>query len=173
MNRVRAFFLEEAAKCLTVLRSATQAGDRDVGRMHAAARQLRGSAQMARFGPVAAAAGRLERRLKGLVAAHGRWTDAVRAAVAREVAVVEAVVGAVEQGRIRPDERMEQRMDRNQGAASAEVAIEDLEYRGSAALDRAMALRDALEDAIVGAEPVGPILDELFDLIRLGMSERE
>jgi hypothetical protein len=48
------------------------------------------------------------------------------------------------------------------------VPIEDLEYRGRAALQRAESLRMPLEDAIIAGEPAGPILDELFDLIRLG-----
>ena len=48
------------------------------------------------------------------------------------------------------------------------VPIEDLEYRGRAALRRAEALRIPLEDAIDAGDPPGPIIDELFDLIRLG-----
>lgn len=48
------------------------------------------------------------------------------------------------------------------------VPIEDLEYRGRAALKRAEALRIPLEDAIAAGQPSGPIMDELFDLIRLG-----
>ena len=49
------------------------------------------------------------------------------------------------------------------------VRIEEIEYDGRAALERALELRPALEDAIVSESPAGPILDELFDLIRLGM----
>ena len=47
--------------------------------------------------------------------------------------------------------------------------MEELEYRGPAALERALELRAAIEDAVVSQAPVGPLLDELFDLIRLGM----
>lgn len=50
-----------------------------------------------------------------------------------------------------------------------EVAMEDLEYTPEAALTRALELRAPLEDGIVAEETVGPILDEIFDLIRLGM----
>lgn len=172
MSRVRAFFLEEAAECLATLKASMPAGGAEAGAWHGAARRLRGSAQVARYGPVAAAAGRLERRLKRLAGEPGPWTDAEAAAVAHEVGVVEAVVRGVEEGRIRPDERMEDRMEQNEDTAAIEVAIEELEYRGTAALDRAMDLRGALEDAIVEAQPIGPIMDELFDLIRLGMSDR-
>jgi hypothetical protein len=52
----------------------------------------------------------------------------------------------------------------------AEVPIDELEYAGRAALERALELRVALEDAIVAEEPVGGIIEELFDLIRLGMA---
>ncbi len=173
MTRVRAFFLEEAAECLADLRAALRVADADLGRFHGAARKLRGTAQVARYGPVAAAAGRLERRLKRVLDGQARWTEAVKAAVAQELAAVEAVVHAVEAGRIRHDERLEDTVEPNEDATADEVPIEDLEYRGSAALHRAMDLRATLEDAIVGADPVGPILDELFDLIRLGMSDRE
>ncbi|NIY07883.1 MAG: hypothetical protein GWN02_06210, partial [Gemmatimonadetes bacterium] len=47
------------------------------------------------------------------------------------------------------------------------VPVEELEYSGRTALDRAESLRSPLEDAIVNGDPPGPILDELFDLIRL------
>lgn len=50
-----------------------------------------------------------------------------------------------------------------------EIAIEELEYTSEAALARALELRTPLEDGIVAEETVGPILDEIFDLIRLGM----
>ena len=55
------------------------------------------------------------------------------------------------------DEREEERV----------VAIETLEYEPDAALDRARSLRRPLEQAIDAGHPTGPILDELFDLIRL------
>lgn len=48
------------------------------------------------------------------------------------------------------------------------VPIADLEYRGRAALERAGTLRIPLEDTLMAGQPPGPILDELFDLIRLG-----
>lgn len=50
-----------------------------------------------------------------------------------------------------------------------EIAIEELEYTSEAALARALELRAPLEDGIVAEDTVGPILDEIFDLIRLGM----
>jgi hypothetical protein len=66
-------------------------------------------------------------------------------------------------------ERMDASVDHETGGAPTEIPIDDLEYRGAAALQRALDLRTALEDGIVSGDPVGPILDEIFDLIRLGM----
>jgi hypothetical protein len=66
--------------------------------------------------------------------------------------------------------RSETVMDQQTDGAPATGEIVDigtLEYAGEAAVDRALALREPLEDAIVSEEPPGPILDELFDLIRL------
>lgn len=60
-------------------------------------------------------------------------------------------------------------MDEEQRPPLAEVAIEDLEYRGEAALARALELRSMLEETLLEDAPLSPILDELFDLIRLGM----
>jgi hypothetical protein len=54
-------------------------------------------------------------------------------------------------------------------ASAAEVPIAKLEYSARDALARALEPRAALEDGIVVADPVGPILDELFDLVRLGL----
>ena len=48
------------------------------------------------------------------------------------------------------------------------VPIERLEYRGPEALERAETLRLPLENALITGEAPGPIIDELFDLIRLG-----
>ncbi|HEY8469048.1 MAG TPA: Hpt domain-containing protein [Longimicrobiales bacterium] len=49
------------------------------------------------------------------------------------------------------------------------VPIEDLLYRGEAALRRALELRPAIERA-VGADPAArEVVEELFDLIRLGL----
>jgi hypothetical protein len=60
-------------------------------------------------------------------------------------------------------------MESQPGTAESEVAIEELEYQAHAALARAAELRAPLEAAIFDDQPVGPILDELFDLIRKGM----
>ena len=137
MNRVRAFFVEEATECLGALRSAltSEVPDRDA--LYAAARRLRGSAQVARFGGVAEEAEALERTLRD--AASGPLDGAV---TGPESAGDEVVTGV--------------------------VPIDTLEYRGAAALEQAGSLRKPLEDAIIEGDPPGGILDELFDLIRLG-----
>lgn len=64
---------------------------------------------------------------------------------------------------------MDGRSDDGSMEAGAEriVPIDALEYRGEAALGRALSLREPLEQAVAEGRPE-PILDELFDLIRLG-----
>ena len=68
-----------------------------------------------------------------------------------------------------PDE-VETSMDEEREGAvgSAEVVdLATLEYTAERALERALALREPLEDAIVSDDRPGPILDELFALIEL------
>ncbi len=49
------------------------------------------------------------------------------------------------------------------------VPVSRLEYAGRAALERALSLRPSLEEGLASEGGVGAILDELFDLIRLGL----
>ncbi len=167
MSRVRSFFVREAEECLDVLRGELARESMDVGTMHGAVRRFRGSAQMARFGALAEAAGTLERRLQSGSGAGPR--DELRREAGRALESLESGVEAVEDGRMEEDPRMEAGMqEQESGETEAVVAIETLEYRGQPALERALTLREALEDALVAEDPVGPVLDELFDLIRLG-----
>jgi hypothetical protein len=174
VSTVRAFFLEEAGECLGELKSCSAPARLDPRRAHAAARRLRGSAQLARYRPVADQARRLEARLKPLARqhagdGHAEEYPSLAGEVAALVAALERSVDDVRQGRIEREPRLEKEMDQAHEPAVVEVAIDELEYRGEAALARALDLRSALEDAILEDEPAGPILDELFDLIRLGM----
>jgi HPt (histidine-containing phosphotransfer) domain-containing protein len=153
MSRGRAFFFHEGA---------------DLGRLHAAARLLRGSAQLARYGAVAAVAQRLERQLKRQVEA-GTWGATETAAFREGVAAVAAAVQAAMDGTIPQDMRTTMSTESQGGDDAVEIAIEELEYAPKAALERALELRAPLEDGIVAEDTVGPILDEIFDLIRLGM----
>lgn len=170
MSRVRSFFLREATECLEAIRAELAREAPDPARTHAAARLLRGSAQMARYGALARQAGALESKLKPVVRGEHPWS-AESVAVARgQLAVLERAVEGVRSGRTEPDPRMEEgSMEEQHVEGDRVVPVEDLEYRGEAALARALELRPALEDAIVADEPVGPILEELFDLIGLGM----
>ncbi|HSH44948.1 MAG TPA: Hpt domain-containing protein [Longimicrobiales bacterium] len=158
MSRVRAFFLEEASECMRDARAGLDAGDHP--RLRSAVRRLRGSAQMARFGEVAEVAGTLEEAL-----GPGGDPD-----VAGALDRLDDLLGAVRVGELEQDLEPEKPME---GEGRAEnggmVEIEELEYRGRAALERALQLREAIEDAVVAEQPVGPILDELFDLVRQGM----
>lgn len=183
MTRGRAFFLREASECLGAAEGALQSEPVDLAAVHLAVRRFRGSAQMARFGALADTALELEERLRpyrgGSGAAADPSEDSVSDAsdeVRRTIRTVLDSLGreveAVRAGQLEEDPRMEAGME-EPGVSEATdglevVSIETLEYRGESALARALELREALEDAIVSQEAVGPILDELFDLIRLG-----
>jgi hypothetical protein len=166
MSRVRDFFLEEASTCLTALRSAT-ADQADVIRLYNAARLLRGNAQLARYGAIAVMAGQLERRLRPVAREQAPWTAALEAELAWRVRDLEQAILEVRDGLIQQDERKDM-TEEQKPAEMPEVPIDELEYTGNAALERALSLRTALEDGIVAGEPVGTLLDEVFDLIRLG-----
>jgi HPt (histidine-containing phosphotransfer) domain-containing protein len=162
---VRTFFLEEAAECLDVLRGAlSSGGDRRV--VHAAARRLRGSAQMARYGALAREAGALEAALREGPGGASPSSDPASPELERRLRSLEEGLDAVRDGTMQQDPRKEEPMD-TAVATERVVPIETLEYSPAAALKRALDLRDALEAAIVEDRPTGPILDELFDLIRL------
>lgn len=170
MSRVRAFFVEEAMECLGAIRAELAANAPHTGVLHAAVRQLRGSAQMARFGDLTEAAWSLERALKPAARGDRPWDDELQRRVVDEVDALARGVDAVRSGRMEPDEK-ESGMDEQASNTTedTEVApIERFEYRGVAALERARTLQAPLEAAIGAGEPAGPILDELFDLIRLG-----
>jgi hypothetical protein len=174
VSTVRSFFLEEAGECLGELLSCSGPGRLDPRRAHAAARRLRGSAQLARYPVIAEEAWRLESRLKPLARRPaGGPTEGVPSTLVDEVAALVATlersVDGVRQGRIEREPRVEKEMDESHEPVVVEMAITELEYRGEAALAAALELRSALEERIMEDEPTGPILDELFDLIRMGM----
>lgn len=167
MTRVRSFFLREAGECLAVVRQEVGREAMDVPVMYRAVRRFRGSAQMARFGDLAETAGTLEKRLRP---GHGTSPrDELRAEADRVLELLESGITAVREGRLEEDPRMEAGMEQQGAGDTLEVVpIETLEYRGRRALEQALSLREALEDTLVSGAPAGPILDELFDLIRLG-----
>lgn len=196
MSRVRTFFLREGAECLSTIREEVGKPTMDAGVVYRAIRRFRGSAQMAGLSGPAERALTLEERLRrdpeevrdrprqpgGHEDAGG--TEALRPEVLTVLELLEQDVEAVREGRLEGDPRMEAGMEEQgvgvgagagaesgpAGEAAADVVpIEDLEYRGEAALDRALQLRPALQNAIVSDEPSGPLLEELFDLIRLGL----
>lgn len=179
MSRVRTFFLREGAECLSRIREEV-AGEMpmDTAAVYRAIRRFRGSAQMARFGEVADRAWVLEQRLRELPVRRSEegGTSAMDEALGREVRNVleslESDMEAVREGRLEAESRTEAGMQEQQtgeGQGTGVVPVEAIEYRGEAALDRALELRAPLERAIVSDEPAGPILEELFDLIHLGL----
>lgn len=170
MNRVRAHFVEEAAECLDALEAELSRSDPDPAELHRSMRQLRGSAQVARYGELAAEARTLETALKPVSGGDAPLAPELVDRLRDGMETLARAVDAVREGRMEQDER-EPPMDeqeRSEPAAEEVVAIETLEYEGRAALERAGALREPLEAAITAGDPPGAILDELFDLIRLG-----
>lgn len=171
MSRVRAFFVEEAAECMTILRGELRAPSPDPVALHAAVRRLRGSAQVARFGDLAREASVLESLLKPVAKGGAVWEETLGRRLKEGLESLARGIDAVREGRTEQDAREGSVDEARASEAPSDgdvVSMESLEYGGSEALNRAQALRGPLEDAIIEGEPAGAILDELFDLIRLG-----
>jgi chemotaxis protein histidine kinase CheA len=172
VNAVRAFFLEEGSACLAQLGAALDDGDRsgqyDARRLHSATRRLRGSAQLARYGAVARMAGALEWTLKPVARGEAAWEESLATTVRNALPALKAALDGVASGRMEPDTKGEDRMTQDETGA-VEREIGELEYGPREALVRALELRAAVEDAVVNEAPVGPVLDELFDLVRMGL----
>lgn len=167
MSRVRAFFLEEAAECLQAARAelARAMPQRQV--VYRAVRRLRGSAELARFGGVAGQALLLEQRIRPREN-DGGWSPELTALTDRGLGVLEAAVESVRAGEVEPTAEKKATMD-GEAMAGGVVGVEELEYRGRAALERALELRSAIDRAIAEGGPVEATLDEIFALIRLGI----
>ncbi len=174
MSRVRAFFLEEAGECMADLRQELERAPLDPVALHRGVRRFRGSADMARFGALADRAREIERWLRdqGTGAIAPEVAAAARSRASEALGSLERQLTEIREGRLEEDPRMEAGMTEAEGGGVQGglevVPVENLEYQDAAAIERALTLREALEDAIVTDEPAGPILDELFDLIRLG-----
>lgn len=166
MSRVRAFFLEEATDCLRTARAELRREEPDRAVIYRAVRRVRGSAQLARCGAVARQAAALEARIRPRGEDSG-WSPALAALAERGLTGLEAAVDAVRSGRTESEKETERTMDA-EGGEEAVVGVQELEYRGEAALDRALELRRPIEDAIARKADAQPLLEELFDLIRLG-----
>ena len=167
MSRVRAFFVEEATGCLQKARGELARERPDRMALYRAVRRLRGSAQLARLDGVAREAAALEALLRPGPGNEG-WTTALRPATEPGLGRLEAAVDAVRTGSMETVDEMETVME-GEARAEGAVGMDELEYRGTAALERALELRTAVEEAIVKETPTKAVLDELFDLIRLGM----
>lgn len=166
MNATRAFFMEEATECLEAARSALERDDPDPAALHRAIRRLRGAAQVSRMTGIASTATSLEERLRSATASAGGLSADLGAAAARSLGRLESALERVRSGETEPENRGDGQMD---GEVEGGVDIEELEYRGQAALERAMQLRPAIEGATSTDAALAPLLAELFDLIRLGM----
>jgi chemotaxis protein histidine kinase CheA len=168
MNRVTAHFVEEATECLDALEAELGGPEPDPGVVYRTVRQLRGSAQVARFGALVEEARPLEETLKTVARGERSWGEALAARVREDMQSLARGVDAVREGRMEQDDREPPMEEQGRNESGEVVPIETLEYSGPEALARARTLREPLEDAIVAGDPPGAILDELFDLIRLG-----
>lgn len=169
MNRARAFFVEEATECLVAARSELEREVPDPAVVHRAVRRLRGSAQVARLTGIATRAASLEERLRHATDSASGWSPDLGSAAARAIRWLESALEDVRSGELEPQNRGDDQME-VEASAEGEVGIEELEYRGEAALERAVQLRPAIEHAATMGASLAPLLDELFDLIRLGMN---
>lgn len=165
MSAAVAFFLAEADDCLDALRRELSRERSDPATLYFAARRLRGSAQLARLGALADTAWDLEGRLRTVARGSGSWTPALE----REVHTgFQVLVHRVDRVRTRGTEHMTESMMVEERRAGDEIVpIETIEYDRRAALERALALRKPLEEALSSNKSPSPILEELFDLIRL------
>lgn len=166
MSDSRAFFLQEAAECLEALRATLRLDPPDPSALHDAARRLRGSAQMARLKEVADLAWDLEGMLKPVVRGSAPWTPALREEARQGI---QALAGGVEAVRSHGGARPPREPPPPAEGEGGVVPVSRLEYAGRAALERALSLRPSLEEGLASEGGVGAILDELFDLIRLGL----
>ncbi|MDX1673333.1 MAG: Hpt domain-containing protein [Longimicrobiales bacterium] len=170
MSRIQEFFVEEAEECMRALRDELSNDEPDPIVLYRSARQLRGSAQVARYGGLAGDATELEELLKGVARGDASWDEETEGRVRTALRSLEEEVEGVREGRVQPDpEEREPREDPASGEQTAVevVPIETLEYQGAAALERALTLREAVEEA-AGEEAPSAVVAELFDLIRLG-----
>lgn len=168
MNATRAFFIEEATECLGAARSELERAAPDPAALHRAVRRLRGTAQVARLTGIATRAASLEERLRDATGSTSGWSPDLGASAARSLLWLESALERVISGDTEHGNQGGEEMDREVRAEGG-VDIEELAYRGGAALERAVKLRPAIEEATTTAVPLDPLLDELFDLIRLGM----
>lgn len=167
MNRTRAFFLEEAAECLRAARAELERAPPDRTAVYRAIRRLRGSAQLARFTSIARRAGWLEHRLREREGAV-EWPRDLGMAAGEALGWLEVALERVRAGEVEPENQGDARMD-GEARVAGVVELDELEYRGQAALERALQLRPLIEEAAGSGAALSPVMDELFDLIRLGM----
>lgn len=191
-ERLNEYFTQEAGEYLDQLaRLLREEGAPDPQALLRLARGVRGSAQMAGAETIAAVAERLEDAARSVASNVVVWSEEVRGLAADTVRDIQILIRAL--NRWGPDEeaRVRSAMDRWHELEPEEVvAVESLFYddagphvlsepevvpieslllRGPAALREALRLRPALEQLAVGAgSEARELVDELFDLVRLG-----
>lgn len=95
MASVLDFFREEAGSCLAGMRqavAAANAGELDAAALHAHARRLRGSAQLAKQAEIQALAGEVEATTRALAAGDAAWDRATAGAISAALDRLEPMV---------------------------------------------------------------------------------
>ena len=127
--------------------------------------------------PLAAAYTTLARLTSEHAAPAGDLDDLFGAAEEADAGAIEMLAPADEEADVVPIEMLAPAAPAAAAARPAEesavVPIESLLYGGAAALERALALRPEIEALLAapngGARKVAALLDEVFDLVRLGL----
>jgi hypothetical protein len=181
MTTLRQYFAVEAVRCVREMDAVLRRGDDDMAlQLHEAARGLRGVAQMAREEVVQRAAASFEAAMLDITGDGMPGDDVVREARAT-VDDLARLVGGVE----RPEQLASGIVARwSRAAAGPSVAppgagaegtgadvvdVRDLCFSGERALRAALELRAVLELAVEHQPDARDAVDEVFDLIRLGL----
>lgn len=185
-QKLNDFLAREAGEYLErVSRLLTASGAPDPGELLRLARGVRGSAQMAGAGEIAALAERLEREAREMAGGAAAWSEEARERCLRLAAEMESLLHLPNENVIPIsdlfyDDDLPQlgetaapgpsRASAAGGADASVMPVDDLLYSGESALAAAWRLRRPLEDAVAAGDRdrSSALLDELFDLIDLG-----
>lgn len=196
-ERLSEYLMHESGDYLAQLETLlAQPGVPDAGELLRLARGVRGSAQMAGAETIASVAERLEDAARSVVSRHVVWSEEVRQIAAQTVRDLQILGRALNRWGPSEEARVRTAIERwddleNEGGAAVPIAslfhdddgphvlsasppeegfvpVETLLLRGDAALREALALRAGVEGALHRPDELRPLLQELFDLIRLG-----
>lgn len=194
-ERLNEYFTQEAGEYLDQLAALlSDPGIPEPQQLLRLAHGVRGSAQMAGAETIAGVAERLEDAARSVVSNNVIWSEEVRRLAADTVRDLQILIRALNRWGPSEEARVRTAIDRwhelepedavpieslfydDDGphvlsagdGEDAVVPVESLLLRGDEALREALRLRPELERALAGSE-ARELLEELFDLVRLGM----